>query len=484
MKTPHRRSVLKTIGAGAVTFVAGVTPAVAHSGDDAMVRVAHASPDAPAVDVYVDAPPDDADPTIEGVEFADVTGYLGIPEGAHEVTITAAGTTEAVPPTPLSVELGDDPYTFGAIGELSPESEAGFTVDVYKDDLSPLDEETGRVRAYHAVPDAPPVDVRVVDGPTLASDLAFATESDNAEVPADTYPVAMYPAGADEPVLGPVDVAVREDQALTVFAMGNLEPEDGEPALRPVPAYADTAPFENGMAGDRGGGDTKVRVAHLSPDAPAVDVYVDAMPGESDPTVAGLSFTDVTGYLELPAGEYEVTITPADCDDPVPPTPIDLELRGEDYTVAAIGELSPEGDEPAFTVDVIEDKLGRLDDGTGRVRAYHAVPDAPEVDVRVVDGPTVASDLAFGEVGPNAEVPADTYPVAVYPAGADDPVLGPVDVEVRDGEGLTVFAAGNLDPEANEPEFQPVLAYEATAPFGQMNGGGMGDGGNSGNDDH
>jgi len=167
MKSPDRRSVLKTIGSGAALFAAGVGTSAAHDDDEARIRVAHASPDAPAVDVYVDAAPDGNEPAIAGAEFTDVTDYLVIPEGEHEVTITAAGSTEPVAPTPLTVGLSDNPYTFAAIGELSPENgESCFTVDVYKDDLDPLDDDTGRVRAYHAVPDAPAVDVRVEDGPT------------------------------------------------------------------------------------------------------------------------------------------------------------------------------------------------------------------------------------------------------------------------------------------------------------------------------
>lgn len=255
MTSIDRRSVLKTIGTGAVALATGVGTASAQD-DETRVRVAHASPDAPAVDVYVDAAPEGNDPTIAELEFTDVTEYLTIPSGEHKVTITAAGDTDPVSPTPLSVELGDNPYTFAAIGELSPESgESCFTVDVYQDDLSPLDEDTGRVRAYHAVPDAPPVDVRVVDGPTLASELNFAKEGPNTEVQAGTYPVEVVPTGGEDPVFGPVDVEVRAGQVLTVFAVGNLEPEGDEPEFQPVLAYEEAAPFGGGNGDGMGGGD-------------------------------------------------------------------------------------------------------------------------------------------------------------------------------------------------------------------------------------
>lgn len=105
----------------------------------------------------------------------------------------------------------------------------------------------------------------------------------------------------------------------------------------------------------------------------------------------------------------------------------------------------------------------------------HAVPDAPAVDVAVVDNdghPAVylAQNLEFGEAGPNVEVAAGTYPVAVFPAGSTNAVFGPVDVEVRDGEVLTAFAEGELSPEGDEPGFRPVLAYEEAAPFGNGRG--------------
>ncbi len=205
-----------------------------------------------------------------------------------------------------------------------------------------------------------------------------------------------------------------------------------------------------------------VRVAHLSPDAPAVDVYVDAEPGESDPAVAGLEFTDVTGYLELPVGEREVTITADDDDEPIDPTPLTVELGEAAYTVAAIGKLEPDCGVPAFTVDVLVDDLSPLEDGTGRVRVYHAVPDAPAVDVGVgpVDDPELflAKSLVFSNTGPDVTVDAGTYPVTVYPANCLDPVAGPLDVEVCDGEALTVFATGTFQTDS-DPSIEPVLAY-------------------------
>jgi hypothetical protein len=236
-------------------------------------------------------------------------------------------------------------------------------------------------------------------------------------------------------------------------------------------------------------GDAKVRVAHASPDAPNVDVFID-----DEKVLADVPYTAVSGYLELPADTYEVTVAAAsDAEEPDDAETVvyqdDVTLESEDYTVAATGELEPDVSDEEFGVAIYEDRLGVLDDDTGRVRIVHASPDAPAVDVRVVDDDgatvlTLADDIEFGEAGENVEPEAGTYSVAVFPAGADEDlheaVFGPTDVEVRDGEVLTVFAMGFIT-EDEEPEFELVLAYEEAAPFGD--GGGRGPPEDAGRDD-
>lgn len=85
----------------------------------------------------------------------------------------------------------------------------------------------------------------------------------------------------------------------------------------------------------------------------------------------------------------------------------------------------------------------------------------------------LARDIEFSEADLNVEMAAGTYPVAVYPAGSDTPVFGPVDVEVIEGQVLSAFAESELNPEdadGDNAEFGPVLAYEEAAPFGRGRG--------------
>lgn len=59
-------------------------------------------------------------------------------------------------------------------------------------------------------------------------------------------------------------------------------------------------------------GDAGLRVVHSSPNAGAVDVYVTApgAPISGSPTVSNITFTNVTSYLPVPAGKYEIRVTP------------------------------------------------------------------------------------------------------------------------------------------------------------------------------
>src|SRR6056297_612993 len=94
-----------------------------------------------------------------------------------------------------------------------------------------------------------------------------------------------------------------------------------------------------------------VRVAHMSPDAPAVDVLIN-----EETVVENLSFGNVTDYLTLAPGEKNVTITTADEESTVVFSDDITFDVGTNYTVAATGEVT-EGAETTFEPVVFEDNF-------------------------------------------------------------------------------------------------------------------------------
>jgi len=184
-----------------------------------------------------------------------------------------------------------------------------------------------------------------------------------------------------------------------------------------------------------------VRVAHLSPDAPNVDVYVDG-----DAVLEDVPYRAVSDYLELEPGTYEVMITAAGDADTVV-FDEELEIAEGAFTVAALGELSEENQ--PFAPAVLEDDVSDPGD-TARVRLVHASPDAPAVDVTVGDGETVLFEGAeFGDAA-TTEVPGGEYTLEVRPAteNNDGDVVATFNVAPEAGNVYTAFAVGYLEPES------------------------------------
>src|SRR5918997_4040658 len=73
---------------------------------------------------------------------------------------------------------------------------------------------TGAVRVVHPSPDAPPVDI-LVNGQPAITDLAFPMASEYAALPADTYAVAVTPAGANDQVVLAAQLPVTADADTT-----------------------------------------------------------------------------------------------------------------------------------------------------------------------------------------------------------------------------------------------------------------------------
>jgi hypothetical protein len=220
-----RRAVLKRIGAGTAVLVGGAGVSSA-AGDEAGIRVAHGSPDAPAVDVSVDG-----SAVIEGLEFRGVTDYLELPAGEYEIAVNVAGTDTTVF-GPVTVELEAEDYTAVALGEVASD-DTDFTVSIFEDtNGANIGDDEARVRAIHGSPDAPAVDVTVDDGAlTLFDGVTFGESSGYAVVPAGEYDVEVRPDTEDDdgPVVFETDVSLEGRSTYTVFALGYVSPDD-EPA--------------------------------------------------------------------------------------------------------------------------------------------------------------------------------------------------------------------------------------------------------------
>lgn len=202
-----------------------------------------------------------------------------------------------------------------------------------------------------------------------------------------------------------------------------------------------------------------VRVAHMSPDAPNVDIYV----GDGDPVLTDVPFSVVSDYLELSPGTYPVQITAAGAPDTVV-FDQELEIGSADYTVAAAGELAEDGAD--FAPLVLEDDNSNPGSHQARVTLVHLSPDAPAVDVTVsATGDAVFDGLAYRE-SDRVTVPANDYTLEVRgdTDRNDGDVVADFDVSLNGWTAYTAFAAGYLTP-GDEPAadaFDLYVVQDAT----------------------
>ena len=178
-----------------------------------------------------------------------------------------------------------------------------------------------------------------------------------------------------------------------------------------------------------------VRITHASPDAPAVDIWVNG-----EPAVTDLAFGSSTDLISLPGGSYDVAVTPAGSTDPeadaVIAATLDL-VGGEGYDVVATGNLANIGAQ-VYPID-----LTALDEGTSRIQFVHASPDAPAVDI-LVNGGAAVEGLEFPNASGFLEVPAGTYDVQVAVSETGDVAIDAPGVALEAGTVYTVMAIGEV----------------------------------------
>ncbi len=208
---------------------------------------------------------------------------------------------------------------------------------------------------------------------------------------------------------------------------------------------------------------TYLRVAHASPDAPAVDVRV-----ENQTVLSNVTFGDVSDYLSLPAGTYNVSIVANGTETAVFDGAVTLEPRTV-RTVAASGEVSEDANasDTAFAPALFDDDAFTPGANQSALSVVHLSPDAPAVDVTAANGSVVLADnVTFRNASDYVSVPAGNYTVEIRPAtaGNNESVVATANVSLDGGQAYSALAVGYLDTEAAPADtpFQVLLTEDAS----------------------
>lgn len=181
------------------------------------IRVLHAVPDAPNVDVYAD------DQLIaKDLAFGKYTDYIPVPEGSYEITVYAAGKKSNPVLDHMIMIRPDTTHTIAAVGTIN-------TIGL----LAIPDRTDGNapgkslVRFCHLSPNAPAVDITLPDGTIIFRNVSFKQLTHYLAVNPMTYTLQVRPTGTSTVVLTVPNVNLKPGMVYTIYAIGLVgkEPE-------------------------------------------------------------------------------------------------------------------------------------------------------------------------------------------------------------------------------------------------------------------
>jgi len=309
------------------------------------------------------------------------------------------------------------------------------------------------LQVLHASPDAPPVNI-FFNGEEALSGVDYKVGSGRLSFDEGTYPVqvdAIVP-GDTVTVIPETDIDFAGDTIYSIIAVGNVADETLAPLVLEQPGEP------------VGAGNARAFVVHAASDpvAASVDVFVTApdadLTAEAPLNTEPLAFTETIGPAEVPAGDYQIRITPAGDPATVVYDSGTVALAdGADLLIAAVNNTGLTGEsidlngEPAVVspvslvvLDGTESAEIRDINTPAELRVVHASPDAPNVDVVVNDALTILSDVPFPAVGPVQAVDPADYNVKVQATGNPSAVVIDADVTLDAGVVYDVLAINTL----------------------------------------
>ena len=178
--------------------------------NSSLVRVFHAAPQAPNVDVYVND-----QMVFSNLAFGDFTRYVYLDEGEYNVSVYLAGQKDRPVINQMVDVSSQQIFTIAATGNLD---NLGLLVIPDKVSKSPS-QNYSSVRVIHLSPNAPGVDI-LVDGDTLFEDISYGEGTDYVDLNPGTYNVNVV-LNTDKSVVLPLKVTLNPDKIYTIYIIGN-----------------------------------------------------------------------------------------------------------------------------------------------------------------------------------------------------------------------------------------------------------------------
>lgn len=191
----------------------------------------------------------------------------------------------------------------------------------------------GYIRVLNAVTNAPNVDV-YANETLVFNDLTFGGYTPYLPLPEGRYKIDVYVAGAINDPIMTNNLTNNEGAYLTIGLTGTLD----DAAM--VGIVDADMPVDSGKS--------MIRFAHLSPNAPAVDLTLQ----NGNVIFDDISFREITSYIDVLPMNYALQVRGAGTTAVVLTVPNVDPQTGKYYTIYAIGLVA---DEPELSALVIQD---------------------------------------------------------------------------------------------------------------------------------
>lgn len=190
------------------------------------IRVLHASPNAPTVDIYANG-----NLIVQDLTYKELSLYLPVPSGDYNIMIYPSGQmTNPIINTNLYIPENTI-FNVAVIGTLPD-----ISLYPIPEPFTSHNSVNSCIRFIHLSPNAPAVDIKLPDGTIVFSNIGYKDITYYVCIPAGVYTFNFTPSGTNNVVLTVPNVNLNSNNFYTIYVVGLVGEAPGlEAMLVPEP---------------------------------------------------------------------------------------------------------------------------------------------------------------------------------------------------------------------------------------------------------
>jgi nitrogen fixation protein len=313
--------------------------------------------------------------------------------------------------------------------------EAEFLINEIATPLAAPDLQVAHLAPFAADLNDTAVDISINGTPVLANVL-FGDSTGYVPVSTGVNQIQVFPSGSATPAIS-VTVILTDDMDFTAVAVGGA---NGWPLELLLLEDDNSAPAS---------GNAKVRIGHLAPFAADLnDTLADVRLQDGTVVLNDVPYGAVAGYLELPAGDYDLKITTPDgATTLIDPLPVTFNA-GDILSAFAVGDG---GNQPVGAFALPSGAPGALLDLAAALQIAHLAPFAQDGTLLIgtsvtiaLNGEDILEGVKFAGSTGYLPVPAGWNQVQIFPTGSATPAISAT-VYLTHALDFTALAVGGAN---------------------------------------